>query len=147
MTKMKQNIKLDDIPKRSIYQVPEGYFDRLPMCVMERVSGPERVTAPWYASLWSPLRLALAPLALLLVLSLVYVLNMKDESENHTASLATVADTEIVDYLSTYAVLESTDLAEINSLSGKELPADFLNVSANTAEEELEYAQLNNIEL
>ena len=147
MTEMKQHIKLEDIPKRTMYQVPEGYFDRLPMRVMDRIAGPEQAPTPWHAALWRPLRMAVAPLMLLLVLGVVYVLNMQSESEKHMASLAAVGDTEIVDYLSTYAVLESTDLAEMNSLSRHVAPADFLNVSPKAAERELEYAELDNIEL
>ncbi|MFD2247231.1 hypothetical protein [Pontibacter ruber] len=143
MTNKKQHIRLEDIPKRNIYEVPEGYFDSLPMRVMDRVAAPESAAAAWYTSFWRPLRLAMAPLALLLAFAVVYVLNMQSDSEKHIANLAAVGDKEIVDYLSTYAVLESSDLAEVHSISGQVLPADFLNVSASSAEEELEYARLD----
>ncbi|MDX5419960.1 MAG: hypothetical protein LPK09_12150, partial [Hymenobacteraceae bacterium] len=64
---MKKDIKLSDIPKHSVYQVPEKYFDRLPMQIMERTAGAGYTQAPWYAAAWKPLRLALAPLVVLLV--------------------------------------------------------------------------------
>lgn len=32
--------KLDEIPKNNIFEVPDGYFERLPMRIQERVSQP-----------------------------------------------------------------------------------------------------------
>lgn len=146
MTKMKKDIKLNDIPRHNVYQVPEKYFDRLPMQIMERTAGAGYTPAPWYAAAWKPLRLALAPLVLLLVVGVIYFANLKDQTEQQVINLATVTDTDIVDYLSTYAVLESADLAEFTSLSDREMTAEFLNVSPKAAEEELEYYQLDTIE-
>lgn len=34
--------KLEDIPKKIIYQVPDGYFDKLPGVVQARISGKEK---------------------------------------------------------------------------------------------------------
>ncbi|MBD1397153.1 hypothetical protein H9Q13_08260 [Pontibacter sp. JH31] len=143
---MNKDIKLSDIPRHNVYQVPEKYFDRLPMQIMERTAGAGYTPAPWYVAALKPLRLALAPLVLLLVVGVVYFTQLKDQPEQQVVNLATVTDTDIVDYLSTYAVLESTDLAELTSLSDQEMTAEFLNVSSKAAEEELEYYQLNTID-
>lgn len=144
---MKKDFKLSDIPKRNPYQVPEGYFDRLPMRVMERTAAREQEQASWLPNLWQPLRLAVAPLLLLLLVFVgVYFYSMPEEPEQQIVNLATVSDSEIVDYLSTYTTVETTDFAELNTLREQELPADVLNVSATAAEEELEYYNLNNID-
>lgn len=143
---MKKDFKLSDIPKRNIYEVPDKYFDRLPAQIMERTAGAGYSPAPWYAAAWKPLRLALAPLVLLLVAGVVYFTQLHNQPEGQTVNLATVADEDIMDYLSTYAVLETGDFAELSSVSGQEMTAEFLNVSATAAEEELEYYQLETID-
>lgn len=142
-----KDIKLSDIPKRNVYEVPENYFDRLPTQIMARTAAAGYdAPAPWYAALQKPLRLALAPLVLLLVMSVVYLATLSQQSDRQVIHLATVSDTDIVNYLSTYAVLESTDFADLHSLKAQELPAEFLNVSPKAAEEELEYYQLDTID-
>jgi hypothetical protein len=143
---MKKDFKLSDLPKRNIYEVPDKYFDRLPAQIMERTAGAGYSPAPWYAAAWKPLRLALAPLMLVLVLGVLYFANLTTTSEQQIVSLASIHDEDIMSYLSTYAVLESADFAELSTVSEKEMTAEFLNVSATAAEEELEYYQLNTID-
>lgn len=43
--------KLEDIPKRNIYQVPDGYFDKLPGILQSRVNKENRsaLFAPYFA--------------------------------------------------------------------------------------------------
>ncbi|MCX2739860.1 hypothetical protein [Pontibacter anaerobius] len=142
---MKKEFKLSDIPKRNPYQVPDGYFDRLPMRVMERTASRGQEQA-WLPNLWRPLRLAVAPLLLMLLFVGVYFYSMPTQPEEQIVNLAAVSDTAIVDYLSTYATLETTDFAELNTLREQELPAEVLNVSATAAEEELEYYNLHDID-
>ncbi|MHC2990086.1 hypothetical protein OB13_00195 [Pontibacter sp. HJ8] len=143
---MKKDLKLDDIPKHNIYEVPEKYFDRLPSQIMERTAARGYTPAPWYSALWKPVRLALVPLVLLLVVGSLYIANLKDQSSQQVIHLATVPDADIVNYLSTYAVLESTDFADFTSISEQELTSEFLNVSPKAAEAELEYYELDTIE-
>ncbi|MDO6391573.1 hypothetical protein Q4E40_15660 [Pontibacter sp. BT731] len=143
---MKNDFKLSDLPKRNIYEVPDKYFDRLPAQIMERTAGAGYSPAPWYAAAWKPLRLALAPLMLVLVLGVLYLVNLNNKEEQQIANLASIHDKEIVDYLSTYAVLESADFADLSTVSEKEMTSEFLNVSPKAAEEELEYYQLDTIE-
>lgn len=139
---MKNDFKLSDLPKRNIYEVPDKYFDRLPAQIMERTAGAGYSPTPWYAAAWKPLRMALASLALLLTVGVVYFTQLRDQSEEQVMHLATVADDDIMDYLSTYAVLETGDFAELSVTSEQEMTADFLNVSATAAKEELEYYQI-----
>ncbi|TPE44310.1 hypothetical protein [Pontibacter mangrovi] len=139
---MKNELKLSDIPKRNPYQVPDGYFDRLPARVMERTESAQE-QAFWLESLWRPLRLAVAPLVLLLVFVAAFFYSVPDKP---IINLAGVPDTAIVDYLSTYATLETADFAELHNLQEQELPSEMLNVSPKAAEEELEYYDLNHME-
>ncbi|MBF9252644.1 hypothetical protein I2I11_05015 [Pontibacter sp. 172403-2] len=137
---MRKDFKLSDVPKRNMYQVPENYFERLPTRIMARTAAAEAPQPAWQQSLWRPLRLALAPLVLLLVFAGVYYFNISRSPEPATTDFAALAEAEIVDYLtSNDAQLETADFADLTSLSGQELTADFLNVSQRAAEEELEY--------
>jgi hypothetical protein len=53
--------KLEDIPKQNIFEVPDGYFDRLPQKIQERVAQP----AARPRAIWAPaLRYALPVLLL-----------------------------------------------------------------------------------
>lgn len=142
---MKDNFKLEDLPKHNIYQVPENYFDRLPMRVMERTAAAPAHT--WQTNnLWRSTRMVVAPLVLLLVFLSIFYLNMPARTSIESINLAALQDQEIMDYLSTFATLESNDFAELNGIEGHEITADFLNVSAVTAEEELEYYNLKDID-
>ncbi|GGG00633.1 hypothetical protein [Pontibacter amylolyticus] len=143
---MKDDFKLSDLPKRNIHEVPDKYFDRLPAQIMERTAGAGYRPAPWYAAAWKPLRLALAPLMLVLVLGVLYFANLDNKADQQKVNLAGIQDEDILNYLSTYAVLESSDFAELRTVSEREMTSEFLNVSSKAAEEELEYYQLDTIE-
>ena len=143
---MKKDIRLSDIPKRNVHQVPEDYFDRLPARIMERTASREHITATaWYATLWRPVRYAMAPLILLLLFVGTYYFNMQQESMA-PVTVASLSDEAIVNYLNTYARVETLDLEE-HLAADQELASDFLNVSATAAEEELEYYKLNDLDL
>ena len=144
---MKKDIKLSDIPKYNVHQVPEGYFDRLPTRIMEKTAGREQVTATkWYVPLWRPAQYAVAPLILLLLFVGVYFFNMQQEQEQYRAvTVASLSNEEIMIYLNTYAQVETADFMEY-SVADQELVVEFLNVSPNTAEEELEYYKINDID-
>jgi hypothetical protein len=142
---MKDDFKLNDIPKHNIYQVPENYFDRLPMRVMERTAAAP--THYWQVStFWKPVRIILAPLVLLLVFIGVFYLNVPSDNGIDNMNLATLQNDEIMEYLSTYAVLETNDFVNLNTIEEQEMTAEFLNISATTAEEELEYYNIKNID-
>ncbi len=143
MNNKPENIDLNELPKHNVYQVPEDYFDKLPTRIMARTAAaPKQAWLP--AQLWPNLRVAVAPVLLLMLLVSVLYLNLEQPATKQTINLATVPDSEIVDYLTSYATLESADFAELNNLNQQELTADFLNVSAADAEEELEYHNLRN---
>ena len=146
MRNMKKDFKLSDIPRHNVYRVPEGYFDRLPMRVMERTAAQEHMaSAPWLARLWQPVRLAVAPLLLLFLFVGAFLFSMQQVPQQETLTVATLSDEEIVNYLSTYAQTETADLEEFLA-ADQSLASDFLNVSAMTAEEELQYYPLDDLD-
>ena len=144
---MKKDIKLEDFPKHNIYQVPENYFDRLPMRVMERTTGAKENLPTWQQSVWLLLRPAIAPLVLLMVFAGVYFYSMQHSEQSSTNfALGPLAEQEILDYLNAQDDLETTDFSELKSISKQEFTVDFVNISSSVAEEELEYYHIRNIE-
>ncbi|MBB6611186.1 hypothetical protein H7F15_09070 [Pontibacter sp. Tf4] len=145
---MKENHKhiiLSDLPKHNVYEVPDDYFDRLPMRIMERTAAAPK--SGWVSvQLWQNLRMAIAPLVLLLLFVGVFFFGLESQPEQAAFNIAAVSDAEIVDYLTAYSTVESNDLAELNTLQKQELASEFINVSAADAEAELEYYHLKDTE-
>lgn len=84
--------KLNDIDKKEMFKVPDGYFEDLPMKIQERLSletKPQKFRIPS----WS---LALAA-SLLLLLTFVFILPNGDPTAEEL--LAEVSQDEIVAYL------------------------------------------------
>lgn len=87
---MKQ--KLDDIDKKEVFKVPEGYFEDLPLKIQQRVSTerqPQRLRVP----AWS---LALAASVLLLV---TFIFILPESTPNTEELLAQIPQDEIIAYL------------------------------------------------
>ncbi len=141
MKELDKKFKLSDLPKHNVYKVPEGYFERLPMRVMERTAGAGEPEQAWFAAVWKPVRVAMAPLLLLAMFVGVYLFNVPSQPQPFTNSLSYVGEAEIVDYLSNDIYLETADFAEL-AIANQEMTVDFLNISSASAERELDYYQL-----
>jgi len=100
--------KLDDIPKKNIFDVPEGYFDRLPMKIQARLEKPEKTqsTAVWSLSL----RYALP--ALVVIFALVYFIQPKSLEPEEL--LASIPDEHLMAFLDESDISESELLEAAN---------------------------------
>lgn len=107
--------KLEDIPKKNIFEVPEGYFDRLPGVIQARVAKPE--VAPWY---WSPIVKFALPLVVVAV-GLFWFVNRSNQSiEQQLAGIQTeqliayLEDSDLnVEELTESVTWSDTDLEEL----------------------------------
>jgi hypothetical protein len=98
--------KLEDIPKTSIFQVPEKYFDHLPAKIQARMDEqPSRAkkTVWQYAVQYA--------LPLLIVAGIVYYYNYSP-AINAESILASVDTADLVQYLQQDATLTTDDLIE-----------------------------------
>jgi hypothetical protein len=100
--------KLEDIPKKEIFNVPEGYFDKLPTQIQSRVAGGEKRQFAFIGSLKYAL-----PIIALLIVGIFWFYPIQPQQDS-TAILATVNTEDLVAYLdesdlSTDEVLESVD--------------------------------------
>jgi hypothetical protein len=138
--------KLEDIPKKSIFEVPEGYFDRLPGIIQSRIAEKRPVRDPqsyWVLSL----RYALPAIVLIAASIFVYQNYYGNQAIDAESILASIDSQELVNYLdddnvSMEEILDDVDVNEINpdELNTMELDiseTDLLNLS-----EEFENDQL-----
>ena len=102
-------MKLEDIPKKDIFNVPEGYFDKLPNTIQARIEaqkGSFNWSAPWMVTLKYAV-----PVVVLVVASLFWFNKPTEDTESILASVQTE---DLVAYLddsdlTTDDVLESVD--------------------------------------
>ena len=114
--------KLEDIPKKSIFEVPEGYFDRLPLKIQTRV---ETASTTHSLPVWN-LALRYALPVIIIAVALIYYL--KPTAYQTEELLAEVSNEHLVAYLSESEINEH-DLLEIVNFN--ESDADSLSQHLN----------------
>lgn len=110
--------KLENIPKKNIYEVPEGYFDKLPGIIQSRVAKEEVGQKSFFVY---SLRYAIPVMALAIV-AIVWVWSNKETDLNAEQMLATIDTPTLIAYLED-ADLTTDELLESVSLSQEELMA------------------------
>jgi hypothetical protein len=128
-------MKLDDLPKKNIYQVPDRYFDQLPGRVMARVREKESANNPvTMFTFWRQpmLRGALAGVALILSFIFIYTFTSTSPQPQPFPAgewiLSDVTETEAVEYLMASDQLETQDLTGL-PLPDEDLSHEFIQVS------------------
>lgn len=94
--------KLENIPKKDIFEVPDGYFDSLPGIIQARTMAGALKERPHYSTGAFVLRFAL-PVVVVLVAG-IYFLRSPAQPTNAEQMLAAVDTKDLVGYL------EQTDL-------------------------------------
>jgi hypothetical protein len=101
--------KLDDIPKKQIFDVPDGYFEKLPGIIQARVS-PE--SAPRFSMARFSLRYAL-PAVILLVAGIFWFTRI-DSDVNAENMLADIETQDLIAYLSESDISTEELIDEVN---------------------------------
>lgn len=126
-------IRLDDIPKKSLFEAPEGYFEKLPGRIQARIARPEPDPA------WGRLALRYALPVVLLAAAAVLVLTNRDNLSPEDL-LAQVDSEQLVAYLDE-TDLNSDDLLDavpLDEAEAESLEADALGdlvIDENVLEE------------
>lgn len=105
--------RLEDIPKKNIFETPEGYFDELPGIIQSRIAVKSRTTSP-FPSFGLALRYAV-PL-LVIAIALFFVFRSNAPLGNPDELLASVSTEELAYYLveSDFTTDELLDLVELS---------------------------------
>ena len=111
--------KLEDIPKRNIYEVPDGYFDQLALKIQARteIISPSRSVNRW------ALALKYALPAVIIAVALVFIFRPKSIQDTEQL-LASIPTEHLVVYLDDSDISEQDLLETINF---DETDADSLN--------------------
>ncbi|MBY0433130.1 MAG: hypothetical protein K2U26_03380 [Cyclobacteriaceae bacterium] len=110
--------KLEDIPKKNVFEVPEGYFDRLPGVIQSRIAEEKKQTR-WSVYLGFSLKYALP--VLVIGAGIVFYLS-RPAALSAEELLATVDTQQLVAYLDETEV-NSDELLEGAPLSDDEASA------------------------
>ena len=112
--------RLDEIPKKQIFTVPDGYFEDLPMRIQARIQTPESKSS-WIPEFNLALKFALPVILIGVILVIVWV-NLP-RTEDALANLDAVPTEQLLAYLeadeiSTEEIIENGNFtnAAINSL-------------------------------
>ena len=137
--------KLEDIPKKTIFEVPEGYFDKLPGVIQSRIAekSPIRERASYFSL---SLRYAL-PTIVLIAASIFVYQTYYNQPADVESILASVDSQDLVDYLdedevSIEDILEDVDAGEINPDELNTMELDFSEVDLLELSDEFENDQL-----
>ncbi len=138
--------KLEDIPKKNIFEVPDGYFDRLPGVIQSRIAenNPLRERTSYFAL---SLRYVL-PVILVITASIFVYQNYYNTQPTDTESLlASVSSQDLVEYLddddvSIEEILEDVDVNEINPDELNTMELDFSEKELLNLSDEFENDQL-----
>lgn len=117
--------KLDDIPKRNIFEVPDGYFDRLPLKIQARVEStkPSTGSSPFFSF---ALRYAIPVVLVGMVAAYMF---WPKPYQNQDELLASVSTESLVSFLNETDI-STEDLIELAKLD--ETEADSLNAIVNS---------------
>jgi hypothetical protein len=126
--------KLEDISKKNIFEVPEGYFDRLPGVIQSRI-----VTKPKESFQWTMALKYAIPVILLAVVGIFWFNNTPVNPYAMEDQLATVQEDQLSLYLND-ADLTTDDLAETMTWSEEDLIEleDAVYATLEISSEELE---------
>lgn len=113
---MEDKNELENLPRHNVYRVPDGYFDKLPSAIMQRVeSAGAGEGRSWLGLRYYSLRVALATLVTGGVLATGVYLNQSPASEPApTASLADIPNEEIMQYLLASGEVDPIDMADLS---------------------------------
>ncbi len=138
--------KLENIPKKAIFEVPEGYFDKLPGVIQSRIAekNPVRNRASYFTL---SLRYALPALVLIAASIFVYQNYYNSHGADAESILASIGSQDLVDYLdedeiALEDILEDVNASEINPDELNTMELDFSEVDLLELSDEFENDQL-----
>ena len=110
------NFKVEDLPKKQPYTVPDDYFKELPGIIQTRAVKPEQINTPIFS--WSSsLKYALPIIALAIMLS-YFGIRLSNDNINVQAMIDEIPTEELVSYLteSEISTEELLSLINVNEL-------------------------------
>jgi hypothetical protein len=111
-----KKFKLSDIPKKEPFRAPDGYLEKLPLQVQERIQ-QQPAAFRWSLAQWlarPQLQLAFTLLVLLMVAGILYLKQPEQPPQDAFVLLQGVSDQELMHYLENSSRLS---MQEINNVA------------------------------
>lgn len=107
--------RLDDIPRKEFFKVPEGYFEKLPARIHSRLASPESRST-------SVLRYAFTYILPLMLAAMIVMLLSRPSAPKAETLLSEIETTALIQYLQENGVTTEEIIVQID-LSNDELEA------------------------
>ena len=127
--------KLEEIPKKKLFQAPEGYFESLPDQIRRKIDS--RKSQYWYQT--PRLQVAFASITILAVLSIITLTQFGNNGESIQEELSSISQDELLEFLGTSDISLTEIASGIDEESEvfKEIFDQTLQYDANELEEDL----------
>ncbi len=127
--------RLEDIPKKKVFDVPEGYFEKLPGIIQSRVASREKQSSAVFR-----IGLRLAMPALLIGIAVIFWINRSDSRPGAEKILASVQTKDLIAYL------KEADFTTDELLDQVQLDADDVaKIEESVYEFELDQSEIEDI--
>lgn len=113
----KFNINLEDLPKKQVYEVPDGYFDKLPSVIQAKAVDSKKSSSTVFN--WSLAWRYAMPIVALVLMVTYFTLRIKKQDIDVEAMIGDVPTEELVAYLTesditTEELLSIIDIDELD---------------------------------
>lgn len=104
-------MKLDDLNKKNVFKVPEGYFDDLPMKIQSRIQKEDQKRGTVWDAYFLPSLKYTLPILILAIMASIFLLRNNSMDMSPDSILAEVETSEIIAYLE-YTDISTEELIE-----------------------------------
>lgn len=134
---VRHQMKLEDLPKKQPFNVPDGYFDDLPQRIQKRISSNERsYVGAWFIRY----KLHYALSVIVLVVLAIWWMPKSETTSDVESMLATVETEELLNFLD-QSELTTEELLQHGSFSSE----DAENIESEVYQIDFEDAMVNDI--
>ncbi|WP_422359013.1 hypothetical protein [Reichenbachiella sp.] len=143
---MKKKIDIESLERKSIHQVPDGYFDELPLKIQSRITEQQEVSSPIFIPRMQMVWSMTAAIAIFLIGWFFYPQNTKPSTEQLLASIDSEA---LIEYLyeediSTDEILAAIDesyiLEELETIETEIIDGELSDEDLESIYSELDYS-------
>lgn len=141
----KKSFRLEEIPRKQIFQVPERYFDELPGIIQSRIA--EKEYSPWWRVYLTPAngwRVAIVTAVVTLILVFSGVFNREVVNVSAESLLADVSLEDLIEYVEYSDISTDEILAEVDF---SDYDMDFLMGEDIQLIDDLDFQDLEEIDL